>query len=83
MSNLRIGTIVIIACAGVILLISFGVRSSYGVFLQPVSTDLGWSREIFALTIALQNLFWGFDHILFSIYSPIFHVFSLRPFETV
>lgn len=60
MSNLRIGTIVIIACASVILLISFGVRSSYGVFLQPVSTDLGWSREIFALTIALQNLFWGF-----------------------
>ena len=60
MSSLRTGTIAVIACGGIILLLSFGIRSSYGVFLQPVSTDLGWSREIFALTIALQNLFWGF-----------------------
>ncbi|MDD9913268.1 MAG: MFS transporter [Rhodospirillaceae bacterium] len=60
MSSLRTGTIAVIACGGIIRLLSFGIRSSYGVFLQPVSTDLGWSREIFALTIALQNLFWGF-----------------------
>lgn len=60
MSSLRTGTIAVIACGGIILLLSFGIRSSYGVFLQPVSTDLGWSREVFALTIALQNLFWGF-----------------------
>ncbi|MDD9925305.1 MAG: MFS transporter [Rhodospirillaceae bacterium] len=60
MLSLRTGTIAVIACGGIILLLSFGIRSSYGVFLQPVSTDLGWSREIFALTIALQNLFWGF-----------------------
>ena len=60
MSSLRTGTIAVIACGGIILLLSFGIRSSYGVFLQPVSTDLGWSREIFAMTIALQNLFWGF-----------------------
>ena len=60
MLSLRTGTIAVIACGGIIILLSFGIRSSYGVFLQPVSTDLGWSREIFALTIALQNLFWGF-----------------------
>jgi len=60
MSSSRTGTVAVIAFGGIILLLSFGIRSSYGVFLQPVSTDLGWSREIFALTIALQNLFWGF-----------------------
>lgn len=60
MSALRIGTVAVIACGGIILLLSFGIRSTFGVFLQPISTDLGWSREIFAFTIALQNLFWGF-----------------------
>ena len=50
---------VIIACGGLILLLSFGIRSSFGIFLRPVSLDLGWSRDIFAFSIALQNLFWG------------------------
>ena len=42
-----------------VLLLVFGVRSGFGLFLQPISSDLGWGREIFALTMALQNLFWG------------------------
>lgn len=59
MSVSRKGAAVVIVCGGIILLLSFGIRSSHGVFLQPISTDLGWSREVFAFTIALQNLFWG------------------------
>ncbi len=55
----RLGPAAIIACGGIILLLSFGIRSSFGVFLQPISTDLSWSREIFAFSIALQNLLWG------------------------
>ncbi len=42
-----------------VLIVCMGVRTSFGLFLQPVSTDLGWGREIFALGIALQNLMWG------------------------
>lgn len=59
MMSLRVGAAAVIGCGGIILLLSFGVRSSFGVFLQPLSTDLGWSREIFAFSIALQNLLWG------------------------
>lgn len=59
MSVSRISPAAIIACGGIILLLSFGVRTSFSVFLQPISTDLGWSREIFAFSIALQNLLWG------------------------
>jgi MFS family permease len=42
-----------------IALITFGVRAGFGVFLAPISTDLGWGREVFAFAIAIQNLVWG------------------------
>jgi MFS family permease len=40
-------------------LIGFGVRASFGLFLKPMSTELGWGREIFAFGMALQNLLVG------------------------
>ncbi len=51
--------IVIIAAASVVAALSFGIRSSFGIFLQPVSADLGWGREIFAFSIALSSVLWG------------------------
>lgn len=51
--------VVLIAAAGVITALSFGIRTAFGIFLQPVSADLGWGREIFAFSIALSGLLWG------------------------
>ena len=51
--------IVIIAAASVVAALSFGIRSSFGIFLQPVSADLGWGREVFAFSIALSSVLWG------------------------
>jgi predicted MFS family arabinose efflux permease len=48
-----------IACGSAMVLLSFGIRSSFGLFLQPMSQDLGWGREVFAFALALQNLIWG------------------------
>ena len=48
-----------IACGSIIVLLSFGIRSSFGLFLQPMSQDLGWGREVFAFAMALNNLIWG------------------------
>jgi predicted MFS family arabinose efflux permease len=48
-----------IACGSAMVLLSFGIRSSFGLFLQPMSLDLGWGREVFAFALALQNLIWG------------------------
>ncbi len=39
--------------------LSFGFSATFGVFLQPMSEDLGWGREIFSLSIAVQLLSWG------------------------
>jgi predicted MFS family arabinose efflux permease len=39
--------------------VAFGIRSSSGLFLAPISGDLKWGREIFALSVAIQNIVWG------------------------
>ena len=50
---------VVLVCGGIILTIAMGIRHGFGLFLQPISHDLGWGRETFALAIAVQNLVWG------------------------
>lgn len=46
-------------CGALILTLSMGVRHTGGLFLQPMTLDQGWSRELFSFSIALQNLLWG------------------------
>ena len=41
-------------------MLSLGTRHGFGLFLQPMTLDLSWSRQTFAFAIALQNLVWGF-----------------------
>jgi MFS family permease len=50
---------VILVCGGLILMLALGTRQSFGLFLRPMSMDLGWGREAFSFAIALQNLIWG------------------------
>jgi MFS family permease len=50
---------VILVCGGLILMLALGMRQSFGLFLRPMSMDLGWGREAFSFAIALQNLVWG------------------------
>lgn len=49
----------VILCGGIIVTLSMGIRHAFGLFLQPMSADFGWGREVFSLAIALQNLAWG------------------------
>jgi len=48
-----------LAAAATILSIALGVRHGFGLFLQPMSAENGWGREVFAFAIAAQNLIWG------------------------
>ncbi len=50
---------VVIVAACLIAMIGFGSRSTFGLFLEPMTGAKGWSRETFALALALQNLMWG------------------------
>jgi len=58
-SNWRTPLAVLI-CGGIILTLSLGTRHTFGLYLQPMTIDLGWSRETFAIAIAIQNLVYGF-----------------------
>src|SRR3989440_4245831 len=49
----------VVACGCIIMTITFGVRAGFGLFLQPMSLEYGWGREVFSISIALQNLAWG------------------------
>src|SRR3954467_13461584 len=49
----------ILVCGGLILMLALGTRQSFGLFLRPVTIDLGCGREVFSFAIALQNLVWG------------------------
>jgi len=51
--------LVIMICGCLIALLSFGPRSTLGFFVQPMSREFAWGRDVFGLAIALQNLLWG------------------------
>jgi MFS family permease len=51
--------LVIIVCGCAIALLSFGPRSSLGFFIQPMSREFSWGRDVFGLALAVQNLLWG------------------------
>ena len=50
---------VLILSACLLLLLSFGYRSGFGLFVKPISAANGWGREIISVALAVQNLFWG------------------------
>ena len=50
---------VVIVAGCLIALVGFGGRSVFGLFLEPMTQANGWSRETFALAMAIQNLLWG------------------------
>ncbi|MCJ8140687.1 MFS transporter [Falsirhodobacter halotolerans] len=50
----------------VILMLSFAIRASFGVFQIPVADTFGWARAEFSLAIAIQNLAWGIGQPIFG-----------------
>ncbi len=49
----------LITTACLLLVMSFGLRSSFGLFVKPLSVTHDWGREIISMALAIQNLFWG------------------------
>jgi MFS family permease len=50
----------------IVIVISFGIRASFGIFQIPISTEFGWPRAEFSLAIAIQNLAWGIGQPIFG-----------------
>ncbi len=56
--------VLIVGC--VIIMVSFAVRASFGVFQIPIAEEFGWLRAEFSLAIAIQNLAWGIGQPIFG-----------------
>lgn len=56
----------VLAAGCIIILVSFAVRASFGVFQIPIAEDFNWLRTEFSFAIAIQNLFWGIGQPIFS-----------------
>jgi hypothetical protein len=55
-----IGFLIASACLLLLLLLSFGYRAGFGLFVRPITEADGWIREIISIALAVQNLIWGF-----------------------
>lgn len=51
--------VTVLFATGVVLTLAMGIRHGFGFWLQPVSQAHAWTRESFAMAIAVQNLMWG------------------------
>jgi len=51
--------LVVLICGGLIITLAAGTRHTFGLYLPPMTMELGWSRETFAVAIAIQNLIYG------------------------
>ena len=49
----------VLICGALIVTLSMGIRHGFGLWLQPVTMDRGWSRETFSFALAVQNLAFG------------------------
>jgi MFS family permease len=65
MSQPRLFTPVLIAGC-LVLMVSFAIRASFGVFQIPIATEFGWPRAEFSFAIAMQNLAWGIGQPIFG-----------------
>jgi len=49
----------VLLCGAAIVTLSMGIRHGFGLWLQPITMERGWTRETFAFALAVQNLSWG------------------------
>ena len=49
----------VLICGALIVTLSMGIRHGFGLWLQPITVERGWTRETFAFALAVQNIAWG------------------------
>ena len=62
----------VLTCAVLTLLLGMGTRATFGLFMQPMTVEHGWTRDVFSLAFAIQNIVWGISSPLFGMVSDKF-----------
>jgi predicted MFS family arabinose efflux permease len=55
----RRSLLLLVLLSGLIISLCMGLRQSLGLFMRPMTVDLGISAATFGFSIALQNIVWG------------------------
>jgi MFS family permease len=55
----RISMTQVLLCSAAVVTLSMGIRHGFGLWLQPITMERGWTRETFAFAMGVQNLCWG------------------------
>ena len=76
-SNKKLPMAQVLICGAIIVTLSMGIRHGFGLWLQPVTQAQGWTRETFALAMAIQNLTWGFAGIFAGMLADRFGAFKV------
>ena len=73
----------VLLCGAAIVTLSMGIRHGFGLWLQPITMDRGWSRETFAFALAVQNLVWGLAGPFAGMVADRFGAFRVLVFGTL
>ncbi len=67
----------VLLCGAAIVTLAMGIRHGFGLWLQPVTQEMGWTRQAFSFAIAVQNLAWGFCGIFAGMAADRFGAFRV------
>jgi MFS family permease len=67
----------VLICGAAIVTLAMGIRHGFGLWLQPITTQYGWTRENFAFALAIQNLAWGVTGIAAGMLADKFGAFKV------
>ncbi|NBO40988.1 MAG: MFS transporter [Betaproteobacteria bacterium] len=70
----------VLICGAVIVSVAMGIRHGFGLWLQPMTQDMGWGREDFATAIGVQNICWGVFGIFSGMLADRFGAFRVMVF---
>ncbi|MDP1739948.1 MFS transporter [Polaromonas sp.] len=67
----------VLLCGAIIVTLSMGIRHGFGLWLQPITQEQGWTLQTFAFAIAVQNLSWGVFGIFAGMLADRFGAFRV------
>jgi predicted MFS family arabinose efflux permease len=67
----------VLLCGALIVTLSMGIRHGFGLWLQPITMERGWTRETFAFALAVQNIAWGLAGPVAGMFADRFGAFRV------